>query len=137
GIEVEEQHAAPGGGERGGEIDRRGGLADAALLVRDGDDPLHGHSVLHGAARAAASGAGDDGAVGRGVQAAWGGEWRPRRSQAIWSATALVVRFSRRASSKISVRRAGIASMSAITPASLPPPRYSCETLMMPPALIT
>src|SRR6185437_13512316 len=137
GIQIHEQHAPPRGGERGGEIDRRRGLADAALLVRDGDDPLHGHSVLHGAARAAASGAGDGGAAGGGCQAACGGEWRPRRSRAIWSATALVVRFSRRARSKISVSRAGIPWMSAMTAASLPPPRYSWATLMMPPALIT
>ena len=33
------QHAQPVQGERGGEIHRAGGLADAALLVGDGDDP--------------------------------------------------------------------------------------------------
>ena len=41
-IQIHQQHAPPRGGEGCREIDRRGGLADAALLVRDGDDPLHG-----------------------------------------------------------------------------------------------
>ena len=57
-----------------------------------------------------------------GVQATrWWLCW-PRRSRATWSATALVVRFSRRARSKISVRRTGIPWMSAITCASVAPP---------------
>ena len=38
-VEVEEQHRAPGSGERRAQIDGGGGLADAALLVRDRDDP--------------------------------------------------------------------------------------------------
>ena len=45
GIQVDEEYPALGGGERCREIDRSGGLADAALLVRDGDDPFHGPTV--------------------------------------------------------------------------------------------
>ena len=41
-IEVDEQHAVPARRDRRGEVDRRRGLADAALLVRDSDDPGHG-----------------------------------------------------------------------------------------------
>ena len=44
-IQVDEEYPALGGGERCREIDRSGGLADAALLVRDGDDPFHGPTV--------------------------------------------------------------------------------------------
>ena len=39
GVEVNEEDALLGHGEGGGEIDGRGGLADATLLVGDGDDP--------------------------------------------------------------------------------------------------
>src|SRR5207249_5644904 len=45
GIQVDEEYPALGGGERCREIDRSGGLADAALLVRDGDDAFHGPTV--------------------------------------------------------------------------------------------
>ncbi len=58
------------------------------------------------------------------------------RSCARRSATTLVGLFSRRALSKISVSRSPIAWISALTCASLLPPRYSRVTLMMPPALI-
>src|SRR5690606_20247966 len=37
-IEVDDQDLAIGRGERGRQVDRGGGLADTALLVRDGDD---------------------------------------------------------------------------------------------------
>ena len=37
-VDVDEQHAPIGEGERGRQVDGRGGLADAALLVGDGDD---------------------------------------------------------------------------------------------------
>ena len=53
-IKVDEQHAPARGGERGCQIDRGGGLADAALLVRDGDDALHGATVYCTAAPAPA-----------------------------------------------------------------------------------
>jgi hypothetical protein len=42
GVQVNQQHAHGRLGERGGEIDRGGGLADAAFLIRDGDDAGHG-----------------------------------------------------------------------------------------------
>ena len=47
GIEVDHQHALPDRGQRGGEVDRGGGLADAALLVGDRDDagPSLGRAV--------------------------------------------------------------------------------------------
>ena len=38
-IEVDHQHLLPDGGERGAEVDRRRGLADAALLVGESNDP--------------------------------------------------------------------------------------------------
>ena len=41
GIAIDEQHALVGEGERGGQIDRRGGLSDATLLVCDGDNLSH------------------------------------------------------------------------------------------------
>src|SRR5262249_57972836 len=44
-VEVQEQHLAARRGERGREVHRGGGLADAALLVRDGNDALHGATV--------------------------------------------------------------------------------------------
>ena len=37
-VEVEQQHAPADRGDTGGQIDRRGRLADAAFLVGDGDD---------------------------------------------------------------------------------------------------
>ncbi len=37
-IEVDDQDRLPDRGQRGGQVDRRGRLADAALLVRHGDD---------------------------------------------------------------------------------------------------
>ncbi len=37
-IEVDDQHALADRGQRRAEIDRRGGLADAALLVGEGQD---------------------------------------------------------------------------------------------------
>ncbi len=40
-IEIDEQRAMAGGGERRGEIDRRGGLADSALLIRNGNTDHH------------------------------------------------------------------------------------------------
>src|SRR6185312_2406556 len=40
-VEVHEQDTAAGGRERGGQIDRGGGLTDAAFLVGDRDDALH------------------------------------------------------------------------------------------------
>ncbi len=40
-IDVEEQHTLFGGGERGGQIDRRRCFADAALLIGNGDDFSH------------------------------------------------------------------------------------------------
>src|SRR6201999_2080720 len=39
-IEVDQQDAAAGRSERGGEVDRRGGLADPAFLIGD-RDPDH------------------------------------------------------------------------------------------------
>ena len=36
-VEIDEQHFAPGRGERGGEIHRRGGLPHAPLVVDDSD----------------------------------------------------------------------------------------------------
>ena len=45
-IDVDEQHAAARRGERGREIHGGGRLADAALLVRDRDDALHGGILL-------------------------------------------------------------------------------------------
>ncbi len=39
GVEVDHQDGLAAGGERGAEVDRRGGLADAALLVGDRDHP--------------------------------------------------------------------------------------------------
>ena len=41
-VEVDEEDAVAAAGEAGGEVDRGGGLADAALLVRDADD---GHAI--------------------------------------------------------------------------------------------
>jgi hypothetical protein len=42
GVQVDEEDALLGEGEGGGEIDGGGGLADAAFLVCDGEDPgLH------------------------------------------------------------------------------------------------
>ena len=38
GVAVDEQDGAAGKGECGGQIDRRRGLADAALLICDGDN---------------------------------------------------------------------------------------------------
>ncbi len=38
-VEIDDQHILADGGERGAEIDRRRGLADAALLVGDGEHP--------------------------------------------------------------------------------------------------
>ena len=40
-VDVDQQDALLGGGQRGGEIHRRGGLAHAALLIRYRDDPSH------------------------------------------------------------------------------------------------
>ena len=37
-VAVDEQHVLAGEREGGGQIDRRGGLADAALLICDGDN---------------------------------------------------------------------------------------------------
>ena len=37
-VAVDEQDVAAGEGEGGGEVDRRGGLADATLLIGDGDN---------------------------------------------------------------------------------------------------
>src|SRR5690606_19580764 len=57
GIQIDQQDTPAGCRQRGGEVDGRGRLADAALLVRDGDDALHsGDSVLH-RRRPAATGA--------------------------------------------------------------------------------
>ena len=41
GVDVDEQHSLSAQGEGGGEVDGGGGLADSALLVRDGDDSSH------------------------------------------------------------------------------------------------
>ena len=41
-IEIDEQHLGAGLGEAGGDVDGGGRLADAALLVGDGDDASHG-----------------------------------------------------------------------------------------------
>ena len=43
-VEVDQQHPAAELGQRGAEVDRRGGLADSALLVAQRDDP--GRAVL-------------------------------------------------------------------------------------------
>ena len=48
-VEVHQQHAAAVLGQRGAQVDRRGGLADPALLVADRDDP--GRTVAAAAAR--------------------------------------------------------------------------------------
>jgi hypothetical protein len=40
-VEVHQQHAALGGRERGGEVDRGGGFADATFLVGDRDYMRH------------------------------------------------------------------------------------------------
>ena len=40
-VEVDQEHALLGGGQRRGKVDRRGGLPHAALLIRYRDDPSH------------------------------------------------------------------------------------------------
>ena len=50
-VEVDDQHAPAGGGQGGGEIDRRRGLADAALLVGDGEDAGAGGRLAGAQAR--------------------------------------------------------------------------------------
>src|SRR5207253_9596040 len=40
-IEIDQQHAALGGGQRGGQVHRRGRLAHAALLICDRQDQRH------------------------------------------------------------------------------------------------
>ena len=45
GIEIDHQHPAADRGQSGGEVDRRGRLADAAFLVGDGDDAAAGIGV--------------------------------------------------------------------------------------------
>ena len=47
-VEVDEEDALVGEGEGGGEVDGGGGLADAALLVRDCDDLAHFQTVTGG-----------------------------------------------------------------------------------------
>jgi hypothetical protein len=47
-VDIDEQRPALGRGERGGEVHRRRGLADAALLVRDGEDPGHLRACVRG-----------------------------------------------------------------------------------------
>src|SRR5690606_948895 len=42
GVEIDQQHPLGRGGQRGGQVDCGGGLADAALLVGNGDDAGHG-----------------------------------------------------------------------------------------------
>src|SRR5262249_38622057 len=44
-VEIDEEDAAPGGGERGRQVDGGGGLADPSLAVQHGDD--HGRSFRH------------------------------------------------------------------------------------------
>ena len=44
-VAVDEQHLAAVDGERGGQVDRGGGLADAAFLIRDGDNFRHINSL--------------------------------------------------------------------------------------------
>ena len=40
-VAVDEQHGAAVEGQRGGQIDRRGGLPDSTLLICDGDNLRH------------------------------------------------------------------------------------------------
>ena len=70
-IEIDDQHALADGGERRAEIDRRRGLADAALLVGDGE-----HARRFG--RLGAFGQDDDLRIGLGGRTL--GSWRRRLS---------------------------------------------------------
>ncbi len=45
GIEIDDQHALADRGQRGAEVDGGGGLADAALLVRHGENARARHAV--------------------------------------------------------------------------------------------
>ena len=45
-VEIDQQHAAPGSGERGRQVDGRRRLADATLLVCDCDDAMHGEAQI-------------------------------------------------------------------------------------------
>ena len=49
-IEIDQDDSASGAGERSAEVDRAGGLADAALLI-DQRDATHGRGILATAAR--------------------------------------------------------------------------------------
>ena len=46
-VEIDEENAFPGAGYRGGQVDRRGGLAHATLLVGNGNDAATLRGLIH------------------------------------------------------------------------------------------